>query len=139
MSRILSARRSQGFTLVELMMVVAVVGVLAAIVAVKASEAITRSKESEVKFNLGVLRAAINFYHADNDHVFPSTGSLAASLVPKYLSGLPVVLAGPHGHTNLESNALADTGGWLYEDTASGHIAVNCTHTDSKNSVWSAW
>ncbi len=60
------ARRT-GFTLIELMIVVAVVAVLAALAIPNYLEAQTRSKVSAAKSNLVVVRNALEAYHVDNN------------------------------------------------------------------------
>src|SRR5437763_1491368 len=61
----------RGFTLIELMIAVSVVGVLASIVLPKLADAVTRAKESSVKGQLGSLRSAVNLYYCDNEGIFP--------------------------------------------------------------------
>ncbi len=54
-----------GFTLLELMIVVGIIGVLAAISMVKFMQLIDKAKEAATKANLGALRASIAIYFAD--------------------------------------------------------------------------
>jgi prepilin-type N-terminal cleavage/methylation domain-containing protein len=55
-----------GFTLVELMIVVAVIGILAGIAVPRYMDFVTRAKEGATKGNLGAIRSAVNIYYADN-------------------------------------------------------------------------
>ncbi len=135
-------RSPSGFTLIELMIVVAIIGVLAAIALPKFADLVTKSKESAVKGSLGSVRSALTIYYSDTEGLFPATGSLALALTAgsKYLRELPFIqIPGKHENLNSVASALDDTGDWLYASQVEGHVAVNCTHTDTKSSVWSVW
>ncbi len=71
-------KKGTGFTLVELMIVVAIIGIIAGIAIPRYISFIQRSKEANTKGNLGVLRSAISIYYADAEH-FP----LAVSFDPR--------------------------------------------------------
>lgn len=58
-------RRRTGFTLVELLVVIVVLAVLAAIVLPKFMDSSARSKESSLRTDLKLLRNAISVFQAD--------------------------------------------------------------------------
>ena len=71
----------RGFTLIELMIVVAIIGILAAIAVPKFADLIRKSTEGASKGNLGSVRSALSIYYGDMEGQYPSsisglTGSL---------------------------------------------------------------
>jgi general secretion pathway protein G len=63
--RLHAARRHAGFTLIELMVVMALITVLAGMTVVLYRNSIVRGKESVLKTNLFRMRDAIDQYYAD--------------------------------------------------------------------------
>jgi general secretion pathway protein G len=77
----------RGFTLIELMIVLAIVATLLSIAVPRYYSSIDRSKEAVLKENLYQMRDAIGKYHADRGK-YPE--SLAALATDKYLRKLPL-------------------------------------------------
>lgn len=59
-------RRRSGFTLIELMLVVAIIGLLAAIAVPKFAKMVIKAKEASTRGKLGSVRSALSIYYADN-------------------------------------------------------------------------
>lgn len=82
-----SGRREAGFTLMELMVVVAIIGILVSMAVPTYRSAVERAKETVLRQNLYVLRDCIDQYYADKGK-YPD--SLEALVDEGYLRHLPV-------------------------------------------------
>jgi type II secretory pathway pseudopilin PulG len=122
------------------MIVVAIIGILAAIAIPRFANLIDRAREARTQGNLGSLRSALAIYYGATDGTWPAAGSLAADLVPTYIDAIPTVLlpsSMTHSETNAETSTAGDDGKWYYD--GSGTLNVNCTHTDSKGNAVNTW
>ena len=149
--------RRKGFTLIELMIVVAIIGILASVAVPKFADLINKSREGSTKGNLSQIRSALSIYYADNEGRYPAGLSgtdvsfLRDTLTAnsKYLKGWPGAYISPN-HTQSETvNGLdsvadmADTGSWGYvvnsADNDWGKIFIECSHSDTKGILWSSY
>jgi type II secretion system protein G len=95
---------SVGFTIVELLIVIVVIGILAAITIVAYNGVQSRARDSERQTEMKSIEKALEMYNVDNGGYPTCSGttyvaggvvsgcsmaSLASALVPKYLSSLP--------------------------------------------------
>jgi prepilin-type N-terminal cleavage/methylation domain-containing protein len=139
-------KAKRGFTLIELMIVVAIIGILAAIAIPKFADLIRKSNEGATRGNLGAVRSALSIYYGDMEGQYP-TDVNSLTVNTKYMKALPLAKVPPHhGDANAATNTsstVQDGGGWAYNNmtTASnfGNIWVRCTHTDTKSKSWSEY
>ncbi len=78
--------RRNGFTLIEMMVVLLLLALLASIVAPRVTGSIDRAKESTLKEDLFVLRKAIDAYYADHRVYPPALNTLVDR---RYIRVLP--------------------------------------------------
>jgi len=73
-------RREAGFTLIEVMVVVVILGILAAVVVSKVADRPDEAKLVKVKQDILTFESALNLYKLDND-VYPTTDEGLEALV----------------------------------------------------------
>jgi len=143
-------KNSRGFTLIELMIVVAIIGILAAIALPRFGQMLEKSREGQTKGNLNSIHSAASIYYGDQRGVWPTTLSpISFYTFSQYLDNVaPVKVTGyfvagaanPSGlwvtMTTQSSVPTSSGSGWLY-DSLNGEIYVNSTVTDSKNLPYS--
>lgn len=154
-------RSQRGFTLIELMIVVAIIGILAAVAIPKFAEMLRKSKEGATKGSLTNLRSALTIYISDNEGITPMTYSvttdytettLVGVMTPKYMEAIPTAKLGTYhqdsavikcvptdDRTNSTGTQTDDSMGWVYTSSSGGAWWVNCTHTDTKNNWITTW
>ncbi len=126
--------KRRGFTLVELVVVVLIVGIMAAVAAPRMFNTADNARDSSTRQSLTVVRDAIQMYFAQNEE-YPPAATLATALEP-YLNGpFPTCQTGNVSaavRAAASEVALAPDGndGWAYHE-ASGRFVVN--HADGSD------
>lgn len=146
-----------GFTLIEIMLTVAIIGLLAAIAIPKFGDMINRAHEAATRGSTGSVRSAIDIYYADNEGIYPGP-NLYAALLPKYLLEFPSARLPMHGHaagrgvSNASLGIFFDWPGgpgnylpWAFIEAdpspgaprGRGELFIFCNHPDSRGVKWS--
>lgn len=76
----MKSRSKSGFTLVEILIVVVILGILAAIVIPQFSEASTQARTSSVSSNLQMIRSQIELYKIQHGDKIPAMADLVTAL-----------------------------------------------------------
>lgn len=131
-------RQSHGFTIVELLIVIVVIAILAAITIVSFNGIQARAKDSSRNASVVALQKAIELYNAENN-VYPTmagcndnagcaVAGLAAPLVPTYIAVMPSDLAGVSYARN--------TGGIGYGLNVPYEAKPRCVAGTNPNTSW---
>ena len=124
-----------GFTLVELMIVMLIIGVLAAIAIPKYLQSLQNAREAVLKEDLHVLRQQIDAYTNDKEKAPQSLDDLVSS---GYLKELPV---DPMTHSNTTWVAVTDDSIQSLDQTDSGISDVHSGSSEpgSDGRPYSEW
>jgi general secretion pathway protein G len=142
----------QGFTLVELMIVVAILGILAAIVLPEFQGHVQQAKEAAAKDNLRILREAIERYANDHNGVPPGYPGDDPSILPssigmkiqlvesgKYINAIPenpingleLIYTLSNAESFPSEPVNEETYGWIYQP-ATKTVKLNASGPDSE-------
>ena len=111
------------FTLVELVVVVLIVGILAAVAAPKMFDTSSRARESATKASLSVVRNAIEMYYSETGS-YPEAGSIQDQLKPFVKGPFPQTQVGKKNNRVQAGTSPTGDAGWLY-DNGTGNFWVN--------------
>jgi MSHA pilin protein MshA len=128
-------KKNRGFTLIELVIIIVVLGILASIAIPKYKNIVAESREAAARGALGAMRSGISIYYANaavttGNAVWPETDSLSTV-------GVVMEQAIPRNPYQLDSNApdsivtgvikgevVGTRGGWAYLEST-GEIWLN--------------
>lgn len=153
-------RNQKGFTLVELLIVVIILGILAAVVIPQFNNAASESKESALVANLATVRQAIEMYKVQHNDDFPATAGLADLTTATDVDGTVNAATGAYGpylRNNFPKNPITGDnaitittgvsalsapsadGGWMYNSTTGEFRAEILSTTLAQDGTTALW
>ena len=82
-------RREQGFTLVEMMVVLVIIGLLATVVIINVMPATEKAARTRVQADLSTIESALEQWRLENNLRYPTTQEGLAVLSPRFIRRLP--------------------------------------------------
>jgi len=141
-------KRKSGFTLIELVVVVLILGILAGVAAPKMFDTSARATDNSLKTTIAIVRDAIELYAADPDNTATIKGKVPLwtdqatfkTDLAKYIRGtFPSCPVGPAAEKDAirsiaEATASDGTGGWRY-DPATGFFGIHFNGTSASDAT----
>lgn len=132
-------RNRKGFTLIELMIVVTIIGILAAIAVPNYKWGLIRAREAVLQENLYTMRSAIDQYFADQGKYPDSLDELAEK---RYLKSIPYDPFTGKNDTWVVVEPIEPTGDILTAEEVKGNVADVHSGSDlvsSKGTPYKDW
>ena len=140
-------KKTKGFTLIEMMVVVAIIAILAAVAMNRLAGLVNKSKEGATREALSSLRSVLSIYYGSNTF-YPSDDLACLIEDGRYISQIPPTKLSGAGHADSRNisvgastaAALTDAGGWAYvndpDSPSYGTLFINCSHADLSGRAW---
>jgi len=119
--RLLTGKNQKGFTLIELVIIIVVLGILAAVAIPKYQDITAQAKEASCRASLGALRSGITIWYANMAQALPRNPyQLSTNAPDSIVTGVT------------KGTIVGARGGWAYK-AATGEIWPN-TNSAGENS-----
>jgi general secretion pathway protein G len=132
-SRTVRTNNRSAFSLVELVVVVLIIGILAAVAAPRMFDTAGEARDAGTKASLGIVRDSIELYKAQNGS-YPPVATFTTAIRPYIKGTFPKVQTTLVPTANQNNTIVANTGnpittpagtaGWAYNETT-GEFVIN--------------
>ena len=141
-------KKQSGFTLVELMIVVAIIGILAAIAIPKFADMLEKSREGATKGNLSSLKSAVSIFYGDQQGNYPNNldnatttnvDGLTYVFIQSYMDNIPPVKATGKNPVNVNSGygpGVGNSNAFMFTGTAGSDWSTPAFAADSTGKGW---
>ncbi|HDQ26541.1 MAG TPA: type II secretion system protein [bacterium] len=148
-------KNKKGFTLIELMIVVAIIGILSAVAIPRFADMLEKAREGATKGNIGAIKSSISIYYGDQMGIWPDDLT-----TPHYANYMPVIpqvkVTCPHGNKlsgssnvilmtqkSVDIGVASTDDGWRYfidaNNRGTGEFYVNNGQPDTRGLLYSRY
>lgn len=151
--------RRAGFSLIELVIVIAILGILAAVAVPRMSRGAAGATSSRLRADLATMRSALELYYVEHNNTYPTLANFENALINQftdvdgnlnatktgvfiygpYLKEVPTIQVGPRKGSNGVGAADAVGIAWLYNETTGAITANTDTATDDTGTLYSSY
>ncbi len=135
MRRLLRQRKSRGFTLIELMIVISIMLILLSLVIPSYNRSIQRAKESVLRENLFTMRSVISQYTLDKQKAPQSLDDLVSSGYLKQIPSDPITASNSTWTVDQEDALLSVD----QQETGINDVHSGSTQVGSDGTPYNTW